>query len=121
MLNLQLTNVVISLELADCGLTPNTDILVGVKTAEKFHKDRLRVVRKTWGPKLDNVIYYSSIADRSLDTIKSPQTERGHCAKLYFMLDDFLSKKNENFKWFFIADDDTIFSAYRLHRITGLK
>ena len=46
--------------MADCGLTPNTDILVAVKTAEKFHKDRLKVVRKTWGPKLDNVIYYSS-------------------------------------------------------------
>ena len=52
-----------------------------------------------------------------MDTVVSPQTERGHCAKLYFILDDFLSKTE--YKWLFVADDDTIFSAYRLHRITG--
>jgi len=105
-------------ELPDCGTTPNEDVFVAVKTAAKFHDDRLKVVRKTWGPKLDNVVYYSSVKNSKLGTIESPQTEKGHCAKLYFILDDFL-KKSEEYKWLFVCDDDTIFSAYRLHRITA--
>ena len=84
----------------DCGTTPNEDVFVAVKTAAKFHDDRLKVVRKTWGPKLDNVVYYSSVKNSKLGTIESPQTEKGHCAKLYFILDDFL-KKSDEYKWLF--------------------
>ena len=84
----------------DCGLTDRDNIFVAVKTAEKFHDNRLKVVRKTWGPKLNNVIYYSSKADEKLGTVESPQTERGHCAKLYHILADFLKK--EGYDWLYV-------------------
>ena len=35
-----------------------------------------------------------------LGTIESPQTEKGHCAKLYFILDSFL-KQSHDYKWLF--------------------
>lgn len=105
-------------ELPDCGLTDKSKILVGVKTTEKFHKDRLKVVKKTWGPKFDNIIYYSNVTDKAIPTVVSgPNTERGHCQKLYYILEDFLPKTD--FDWLYVADDDTIVSAYRLHRITA--
>ena len=105
-------------ELPDCGLTENAKLFVAVKTTEKFHKDRLKVVAKTWGPKLDNIVYYSNVTDASIPTqVSGPNTERGHCQKLYHILDKFNEMKG--FDWLYVADDDTIFSAYRLHRITG--
>ena len=99
-------------------MTPNEKVFVAVKTTEKFHKDRLKVVKKTWGPKFDNIVFYSNVTDSSIPTVISgPNTERGHCQKLYYILKEFLPKKE--YDWLYVADDDTICSAYRLHRITG--
>jgi len=92
---------------------------VGVKTTEKFHQDRIKVVKKTWGPKFDNIIYYSNVTEKTIPTeVSGPNTERGHCQKLYYIMGRFLKMKG--YDWLYVADDDTIVSAYRLHRLTGL-
>lgn len=91
---------------------------MAVKTTEKFHADRLKVVKKTWGPKFDNIKYYSNVTDPKIPTVVSgPNTERGHCQKLYHILEKF--HEMEGYEWLYVADDDTIVSAYRLHRLTG--
>jgi UDP-glucose:O-linked fucose beta-1,3-glucosyltransferase len=105
-------------ELPDCGLTEKEKLFVGVKTTEMFHKDRLKVVKRTWGPKFDNIIYYSNVTDPKIPTVRSgPNTERGHCQKLYHIMDAFL--KMTGYDWLYVADDDTIVSAYRIHRLTA--
>lgn len=105
-------------ELPDCGLTDTSKIFVAVKTTEKFHADRLKVVKKTWGPKFDNIKYYSNVTDPKIPTVVSgPNTERGHCQKLYHILEKF--HEMEGYEWLYVADDDTIVSAYRLHRLTA--
>lgn len=105
-------------ELPDCGLTTNDKIFVAVKTTEKFHEDRLKVVRRTWGPKFQNIKYYSNVTDTSIPTERSgPNTERGHCEKLYHIMEKFTQMNG--YDWLYVADDDTIVSAYRLHRLTA--
>lgn len=110
------TNVIKDLPVCDDKLTID-DIFVGVKTTLKFHKDRVKVVMDTWGPKVKHMILYSNVTDPSIPTVDCgvENTVRGHCGKTDAMLKDFYEmSKISDYKWFVIADDDTIMSVARL-------
>lgn len=115
------TNVIKDLPVCDNKITVD-DIFVGVKTTLKFHKDRLKVVMNTWGPKVKNLVLYSNVTDPSIPTVDSgvENTVRGHCGKTDAILKDFheISKTTE-YKWYVIADDDTIMSVARLVQFLG--
>ncbi|XP_048751884.2 beta-1,3-glucosyltransferase-like [Ostrea edulis] len=105
----------------DCGPEiPEEDLFVGVKTCEKFHKERVPIVKETWGKDTKNIEYFSEKEDPSIPTIDLgvPNTERGHCGKTMAMLRRWLQdKKFAKVPWFLIADDDTIINLRRLRKL----
>ncbi|KAJ6662329.1 hypothetical protein lerEdw1_012493 [Lerista edwardsae] len=96
-----------------------TDILVAVKTCSKFHKERIPIVKKTWGGEAALIEYYSDRAEHSIPTIDLgvPNTERGHCAKTFAILGKFLNYSPSTIPWLVIVDDDTLISISRLRKL----
>ncbi len=95
----------------NCGIVPAEDIFIGVKTCEKFHKDRLPFVLKTVGKDAKHIVYYSDKQDSSIPTeyIGVANTETGHCTKLYNIIKRAHQSKYYKTKpWVVIIDDDTI-------------
>lgn len=95
------------------------DIFVAVKTCQKFHSDRVPVVKATWEKDAGFLEYYSDVTDASIPTISLgvPNTERGHCGKTFAILKRFLSKAVPKADWLLIVDDDTLISLPRLRRL----
>ncbi|XP_041656480.1 beta-1,3-glucosyltransferase isoform X2 [Cheilinus undulatus] len=95
------------------------DVFVAVKTCQKFHSERVPVVKATWEKDASLLEYYSDAADASIPTINLgvPNTERGHCGKTFAILRRFLSKAVAKADWLLIADDDTLVSLPRLRRL----
>ena len=91
--------------------------LFAVKTCEKFHEERLPVVRETWANAALNVEYFSETADPKYGTVVLPgvrNTERGHCGKTVAILKFFNRHAEERgWKWLVIADDDTMLGVRR--------
>ena len=91
--------------------------LFAVKTCEKFHEERLPVVRETWANAAFNVEYFSETADPKYGTVVLPgvrNTERGHCGKTVAILKFFNQHATERgWKWLVIADDDTMLGVKR--------
>ncbi|CAH1801167.1 unnamed protein product [Owenia fusiformis] len=106
--------------LPQCGSpVDKDDIYIAVKTCEKFHKDRVPIVLKTWGKHVPHIEYISETLDNDIPTVETglPNTESGHCGKLEFILKraathpELISKP-----WIVVADDDTVLSFNRLRR-----
>ncbi|XP_072515482.1 beta-1,3-glucosyltransferase [Salminus brasiliensis] len=95
------------------------DIFVAVKTCQKFHQDRVPVVKKTWAKDAALLEYYSDIADSAVPTVdlRVPNTERGHCAKTFAILRRFASGGVTRAPWLLLVDDDTLISLTRLRRL----
>lgn len=109
-------------ELPECGSEVGLDdIFVAVKTTYMFHKDRLKAVMDTWGPRWKHIVMYSNVTDPSIPTIACgvPNTLRGHCGKTDMILRDFLkrSEMKPSYRWLLIADDDTIMSVARMIKL----
>ncbi|KAJ8044213.1 Beta-1,3-glucosyltransferase [Holothuria leucospilota] len=108
-------------EIAQCEESvPQEKVLFAVKTCQKFHKSRVKVVLNTWGQFADNVIYYSDVKDDSIPTVdvNIPNVERGHCSKTLEILKRFLEdEKQAKYLWLIIVDDDTILSVSRLMKL----
>ncbi|XP_033628295.1 beta-1,3-glucosyltransferase-like [Asterias rubens] len=108
-------------ELPVCGdAVPKEDILFMVKTCEQFHKDRVPVVQQTLGRHTKDIVYVSDVEDESIPTIASgvPNTERGHCGKLFAIFNMFNSKPEYlKYPWLVVVDDDTIISVARLRGV----
>ncbi|ESP02546.1 hypothetical protein LOTGIDRAFT_138251, partial [Lottia gigantea] len=104
-----------------CGpAIPEEDLYIGVKTCEKFHKDRIPVVKGTWGKENIDTEYFSETEDSSIPTINLgvANTERGHCEKTISIIRRFINEdKYKNKKWLLIADDDTVINLKRLRRL----
>ena len=97
--------------LPDCGAVSDDDIFIGVKTCEKFHKDRMPFILKTIGKDASNIIYYSDKGDQGIPTefVGVANTKSGHCTKLYNIIKK--AHESESLKdkpWVVIIDDDTI-------------
>ncbi|XP_026183308.1 beta-1,3-glucosyltransferase isoform X3 [Mastacembelus armatus] len=99
--------------LPNCGdPVSKNDLFVAVKTCQKFHSERVPVVKATWEKDAGFLEYYSDVTDASIPTINLgvPNTERGHCGKTFAILKRFLSKAVPKTEWLLIADDDTLIS-----------
>ncbi|KAF5308718.1 hypothetical protein FQR65_LT06079 [Abscondita terminalis] len=103
------------------SLVPKSSIYFAVKTYEKFHKDRVAVVKKTWGKYAEVISFFSNVEDQSVPTIPVdvPNTEQGHCEKtlsiLKYVAEDI--RKLPNVNWVVLADDDTILSVTRIRNL----
>jgi len=89
--------------------------LVAVKTCSKFHKDRVEVVRRTWGARVPHIEYISDVEDLDIPTKVLPHTvntESGHCNKTFAVIHHFLDQEDKD--TLVIADDDTVLSVARL-------
>ncbi|XP_030294179.1 beta-1,3-glucosyltransferase [Sparus aurata] len=106
--------------LPNCGdPVPKKDVFVAVKTCQKFHTERVPVVKATWEKDAGFLEFYSDVLDASIPTISLgvPNTERGHCGKTFAILRRFLSKAVPKADWLVIVDDDTLISLPRLRRL----
>ena len=95
----------------NCGIVANNDIFVAVKTCDKFHNTRLPFVLKTIGVDANHIVYYSDKADKDIPTefIGVPNTDTGHCTKLYKIIEKAHTENEIKRKpWLVIIDDDTI-------------
>ncbi|XP_067290318.1 beta-1,3-glucosyltransferase [Pseudorasbora parva] len=105
-----------------CG-TPvqKEDIFVAVKTCQRFHGDRVPLVKQTWEKDVASLEYYSDVTDPIIPTIHLgvPNTERGHCAKTFAILRRFANGAVTQAPWLLIVDDDTLISLPRLQRLLG--
>ncbi|XP_034460548.1 beta 3-glucosyltransferase a isoform X2 [Hippoglossus hippoglossus] len=100
-----------------CGEPVNeADMFVAVKTCQKFHSERVPVIKKTWEKDALFLEYYSDHADPAIPTINLgvPNTERGHCGKTFAILQRYLSSTVPDTKWLLVVDDDTLISLPRL-------
>lgn len=95
------------------------DLFVAVKTCQKFHSERVPIVKATWERDAALLEYYSDVTDASIPTIGLgvPNTERGHCGKTFAILKRFLSNAVPEADWLLIVDDDTLISLPRLRRL----
>ncbi|XP_041349949.1 beta-1,3-glucosyltransferase-like [Gigantopelta aegis] len=106
------------LRFPQCGTPlPVDDLFVAVKTCGKFHKDRVSVVKKTWGQETTNIEYYSDKEDPDIPTIDLgiENTESGHCEKTLAIIRRAANNSDE--PWLLIADDDTIISLKQLRKL----
>ncbi|XP_066507354.1 beta-1,3-glucosyltransferase [Hoplias malabaricus] len=106
--------------LPSCGKPVEKDsIFVGVKTCQKFHHDRVSVVKKTWANDTALLEYYSDVTDPAVPTIDLgvPNTEMGHCEKTFAILRRFASEGGMQASWLLLVDDDTLISLPRLRRL----
>ncbi|XP_078259166.1 beta 3-glucosyltransferase a isoform X2 [Rhinoraja longicauda] len=94
-----------------CGkLVEKENIFFAVKTCQKFHRERIPIVKKTWEKEVALIEYYSDHVDSSIPTLYLgiPNTERGHCGKTFAILKRFVSKAVPEVPWLMIVDDDTL-------------
>uniref|UniRef100_A0A3Q2WGJ4 Beta 3-glucosyltransferase b n=1 Tax=Haplochromis burtoni TaxID=8153 RepID=A0A3Q2WGJ4_HAPBU len=106
--------------LPDCGHpVSKNDVFVAVKTCQKFHSDRVPVVKATWEKESGFLEYYSDVTDASIPTVSLgvSNTERGHCGKTFAILRRFLGKAVPKADWLLIVDDDTLISLPRLRQL----
>ncbi|XP_060800336.1 beta-1,3-glucosyltransferase isoform X1 [Amyelois transitella] len=102
-----------------CGsAVPEESIFFAVKTWSGFHSTRAKVVKKTWGKHVTNILFFSDKTDPSLPAIDTgvPNSKSGHCVKTVAILKLVLQKVADmpHIKWIFLADDDTILGVQRL-------
>ena len=108
---------------ASCGEVDMNDLFFAVKTTLKYHKDRVPVIKNTIGQHTSRVVYYSETVDPSIPTEDTgvPNTESGHCAKLWaIMKNSKVNKKASGKKWLIVVDDDTILRLASLFAVIGL-
>lgn len=102
-----------------CGVVDKKDILIAVKTCEKFHKTRVPIIKKTVALQAHHIRYYSDSVDATIPTeyIGVPNTESGHCQKLHNIIKRSHQEDLKDIDWLVVVDDDTIMSFPRLQRM----
>ncbi|XP_030750595.1 beta-1,3-glucosyltransferase isoform X2 [Sitophilus oryzae] len=95
----------------NCGKTHVSSIFFAVKTCQKFHVDRIKAVKKTWGQFASKIMYFSDVEDASVPTVSLgvKNTDHGHCEKTMSILkfvEDMLQESQ--FTWLVLVDDDTV-------------
>ena len=93
-------------------------VLFAVKTCQKYHEERLPIIKKTWAEAAPNIMYFSEVTDKDFETIQLDgvkNTERGHCQKTMAIIKYFHENADvQGWKWLIIADDDTILSVAKM-------
>ncbi|KAG5884353.1 hypothetical protein JTB14_030792 [Gonioctena quinquepunctata] len=103
-------------------IVPRKNIFFAVKTCEKFHRERVPIVQKTWARHAPVVKYFSETQDTSIPTINLgvPNTQSGHCGKTIAIMryvSKITMKNDTDIRWIVIADDDTILGVTRLQQV----
>lgn len=97
---------------------PEESIFFAVKTWSGFHESRAKVVKKTWGKYVSNIMFFSDKQDQTLPSINLgvPNAKSGHCTKTVEILKYVgnLVRSMPEIQWVFLADDDTILGVQRL-------
>lgn len=90
-------------------------VLFAVKTCEKYHKERTKIILRTWAQFTIHLRIFSDVRDATIPTIATQiaNTERGHCEKslkiLRLLLEDIARNSTlKNIEWIVMADDDTL-------------
>jgi Fringe-like len=90
-------------------------VLFAVKTCEKYHKERLPIILRSWAQFTIHLRIFSDVRDDAIPTISTqiPNTERGHCEKslkiLRLVLDEIMRNSTlKSVEWIVMADDDTL-------------
>ncbi|KAJ8912929.1 hypothetical protein NQ315_017259, partial [Exocentrus adspersus] len=100
---------------------PNNSLYFAVKTCQKYHKDRISVVKRTWAKHAVNVKYFSDVKDESVPTVELdvPNTPQGHCGKTMAILRHVATEiaNDTTIRWIIVADDDTILSISRFQHL----
>lgn len=92
-------------------MVTSSSLYFAVKTCQKFHKDRVTVVKKTWGKHSVHMKFFSDVEDASVPTVTLgvPNTEHGHCRKTIEILKYATKELNSTqAHWIVLIDDDTI-------------
>ncbi|CAB3239287.1 unnamed protein product [Arctia plantaginis] len=102
-----------------CGSAISQEsIFFAVKTWSGYHPTRVKVVKKTWGRHVKNLLFFSDADDRSIPAVDTgvPNSKTGHCTKTVTILRQVLRIVMDmpQVKWIFLADDDTILGVQRL-------
>ncbi|GFS77355.1 beta-1,3-glucosyltransferase [Nephila pilipes] len=106
-------------EIPDCGPSISSKkVFVAVKTCKKFHKDRVKVLKNTWGSDVENLLLFSDAEDKSIPTIQLnvKNVDVGHCEKTLTIL-KFFDNIDILYDWLIIVDDDTLLSFQRLRKL----
>jgi len=94
----------------NCQIDPKISVqilqqtLFAVKTCKKFHKNRLPIIRDTWGAKVPNIIYASDSNDEEFETIVFTEA-RNQCLKAGYncssikLLEKTVNGKEVNAYW----------------------
>ncbi|XP_075220376.1 beta-1,3-glucosyltransferase isoform X2 [Lycorma delicatula] len=109
-------------KISSCGKpVPNEEIYFAVKTCLKFHKDRIPVIKKTWGKQAKHIEFFSHLKDNTIPTtdVGVENTERGHCAKMFAIFRLVLEREKDlpSLRWLVLADDDTLLSVTRMQEL----
>ncbi|CAG9771603.1 unnamed protein product [Ceutorhynchus assimilis] len=100
-----------------------SSIFFAIKTCQKFHDERLRVVQKTWLEYTVNTAIFSDVTDSGIPTLSLdvPNTEQGHCQKTMAILQYALKifDNNRKLRWLVLVDDDTILSVSGILNLTN--
>lgn len=110
------------------------DVVIAVKTVDKFHPSRIPVIHDTWGKDSPiDVLYMSNAPDKdglgvtivdlskefgdAVDPAKEATKEgSGHCSKMESLL-KHLMKHVPDRRWYVVVDDDTLLNVPMLFRV----
>eukprot|EP00930_Biecheleria_cincta_P014026 TRINITY_DN12232_c0_g1_i2.p1 TRINITY_DN12232_c0_g1~~TRINITY_DN12232_c0_g1_i2.p1 ORF type:complete len:580 (+),score=103.01 TRINITY_DN12232_c0_g1_i2:63-1802(+) len=115
------------------GLRPE-QVVIAVKTVERFHKSRLPVLRDTWVTgsaakvlALSNAAFDMNglkVVDLSKEfgsavdpEVESKKDGSGHCSKFQAMLQYLHKHEISGHRWFVIVDDDTLINTPQLIKV----
>ncbi|XP_024944154.1 beta-1,3-glucosyltransferase isoform X2 [Cephus cinctus] len=98
---------------------PREKVFIAVKTCSKYHLERIPIIKQTWGKYASNIGYFTDKTDKNLpDAYVVPNTEQGHCAKTFAILEiAHKLMQKQSLDWLIITDDDTILGLARLLRL----
>lgn len=110
------------------------DVVIAVKTVEKFHSSRLQHIQHFWAAQSPSEVLYLSnanydgvvgatVVDLSPEfgsavdpKIESTKQGSGHCAKMEALL-KYLSRHRPGRRWYVVTDDDTLLNVPRLLKV----
>ncbi|XP_054715327.1 beta-1,3-glucosyltransferase-like [Uloborus diversus] len=105
--------------LPTCSAVVSTSkIFVAVKTCHKFHENRVKVIKSTWAPEVENLHFFSDKNDHLIPTItlNVENVPNGHCEKTLSIMKYYLQMKDP-LDWLIIVDDDTLLNYRRLLKL----
>lgn len=118
----------------DFGNLSPAEVVIGVKTVEKFHESRIPLIREFWGKaSLAEVVYLSNkpfsgetsathvdlsveFGDAVDPAREATSSGSGHCSKMQALL-QHLWRHRSGKRWYVVTDDDTLLNVPRLLQV----